>query len=1749
MASVLDSQCVDILRGRLGDPGSSLVPRRGVRLYLCSTGSDSQTERNAFVETVYPKLRQYCRNQYGVEFQVVDLEWGLRPDIDNVTPVSAEFRQGEITRCQKLSVGPSFLAFVGQKYGASPLHATIPASEYETIRMALHNHRSRETRGAPLLDDWYIRDDNHIPPVYVLKPASEVIDDISSEDENKRSAAECLKKETEAKIRRLLQKGAEFCYSEGSIDSDTKIKYFISEQDIEMTMGICDSGNPQQHCLLVLRDIIDLKNYIGDERTPCFTDIICNDKTDKLELDAEADLKLQQVKKRAKNLVSQNNAICYDVLWRYDDVINSKLHRKYLDGLCNQVHDRLVQLIDETVPRRRMDFPELCLEPLLHLERCKQLGAHFYGRQDTLSQVQAYLEEESSLPLIIYGESGSGKTKLLSRIAQEISNIYGDGGTLIIRYVGFTQMSSDVRQILSSICSQLCAIINRDQASIPSDVKDLPVYFQELLNSVPNYLSVVILLDALEKILPDNNANLMTWFPASLPVNVKMIITCQPSSNKILETLRSDIVQDDSAYMQLDNLSGDECEGLMKEILAASGRQITQEQYETYKESFTKCSLPMYIHLLAEEGKTLHSFLGTDSISKTSGILDAINMFFSKLEARHCKVFVSRCMAFMAASETGLSDCEMEDLLSLDEDALNSIYTGYHPAIRRIPPQKWLELKRNLEQFMTYRNTDDATIYSWNHDLFLQVCQARYLCEESVKRKTHSVLADYYLGTWTDTPKPVTKAETKSDVILLPCGDTSDRRVPAQPLTFTSNGSGVKFNKRKYDKVPRHLDLSGRADEFKTLVLFNYEWLYNKIKALSLQHIMADFSLSPASEASLVEGALRVSEPTLQRDINNLPAEITGRLLPYYTTHANVRELVNQCDTTGLDHCALIPNFPYLQVPGSSLQFTMECPVPSEYFGITNKDRFLLTKERDSSYIYMFDLLNGGLKDTVFTSNGDFLVTPNGKYFVIVDHVTEKAIKFHEADTGSFLGQIIILNHIQMKPTETYKKGPMCITDDRLCAIVTTDTSFLCIADVSSCKLLQIVALDGKSTICEISPDGKYVFCSSNEYLLSYDLDSLDLLCTLSVGYKPSSFTFSHDGYRAFLSNDVEAKLYTLHISFGVVDMSYKGILDEILQDDTILDLKVSPDDELVLVRGNRILLVHDRATESVCAKLERPRDIPEEFRLPKSHYVELNFTKAEFSSDGKYVIGTIFRNVYIWQIETQSVVTSLQAPIGIITSLLVTKHRNQVITQLQGHKTIQVWNIEEAVNKVDMLDRVTGPIQQVLLTEDGSVAIVQCEESDAIGMIDMKTGTMLDLLTHDSDVKDMAITPAGDYLLLTVVPQMSDTSTRIWDMTDRRVIKEFGNAPGYCVCLNEKNIIIFVGQKDITFRAPYFITVMQFAAGAFAEEEHAQALKFVLKKPFVTRNDRYLVALTAKDYLENSGVYDTPTICIFDLNKDMRLACYTLESLGLVDNEDNIIDLRPCPCMENLIAVIYSTSTSPDGCHNGIENGYQNNPSHFGFILFEVGNGWVIRKIDPFLDSTADIQDVLFAKDFNFCLDKESRIFDLWSGEYTDQIANPPSVPKVLVLDGSVVVYFKGSMIYAIRICDSEIIAQCDVHAPVCSLTLCKDDRTLIVGCTDGALVSYVLIDPAVENPQLVLARISSRQLPQSPTPAVDGKTSRSWDKIDQLSFRSYSRPPSVVSLGPREKELLKRVPHLPRERPKSDTQMYSKSAVCSVM
>ena len=71
---------------------------------------DTAVERNLLMETVYPRLKDYCREQHGLEFQVVDMRWGVR-DESTDDHKTAELCMQEIDNCQRLSLGPNFVVF------------------------------------------------------------------------------------------------------------------------------------------------------------------------------------------------------------------------------------------------------------------------------------------------------------------------------------------------------------------------------------------------------------------------------------------------------------------------------------------------------------------------------------------------------------------------------------------------------------------------------------------------------------------------------------------------------------------------------------------------------------------------------------------------------------------------------------------------------------------------------------------------------------------------------------------------------------------------------------------------------------------------------------------------------------------------------------------------------------------------------------------------------------------------------------------------------------------------------------------------------------------------------------------------------------------------------------------------------------------------------------------------------------------------------------------------------------------------------------------------------------------------------------------------------------------------------------------------------------------------------------------------------------------------------------------------------
>jgi len=1310
-----------------------------------------------------------------------------------------------------------------------------------------------------------------------------------------------------------------------------------------------------------------------------------------------------------------------------------------------------------------------------------------------------------------------------------------------IRFIGHTPKCSDIKQVLTTLCHQVLHTLGRPSTDIPYDCKDLQRYFADLLASVPRELNVVIFLDAIERFIPEYNAHYLSWLPVDLNPNIKIIVSTHSTKHGLLQRLQSDIIKDVNYTLGVTHMSQSDADGLLQYALSLQGRKLTSIQHSVFKSKFGDCSLAMYVQLLSHMARYLSSFDKVDVADIPPNINKAIHKFFSELEKKHGKVLVGRALGYLVASVTGLSDCEMDDILSLDDEVLNSVFTSFHPPVRRIPYVKWLRLKNDIEAFLMTREADGVTVSFWCHEEFECVVKERYLTNESTTKEVHSMLADYFLGTWAGKEKPIQTSDD-ADVVYLPCGSSSDRLVAAQPLSFTSTCNGVRYNRRKYDQVPRHLYLAGRLKELNSLVLFNYEWLYNKIKALSLTHIMADFVLNPGEEATLVEAALRVAETTIQTDINNLGPEISGHLLPYYYTHENIRALVQQCDRAGLNHCTLIPNFPYMNVPGSALQHTVTASVCGDFYRLTGEDRYLLLKVKESSHVHRFDIATGDEKGNVFVSNGDLYVTPNGKLFVIVDHFTEKAIKVHKADTGDFVGQLIVMNHIELKVKERYKMGCVSLNNDRLSVIVTTDISYLCIADLNGCEFLQIISLDGKCEVSQISPLGRYIFCNSNEFMLCYDMYSLEHVCTIATGHRPTSLAFSGDGRRAYLANSVEPKLLIMHIHNGTVEMAYKIPLDEELGEDRVVDLKLSPKDDMLLIMGSNNILTYDRFSEKVLVKLSRPDDVPKEFKLPKSFYEDLYFTNADFSRDGKFVIASMFRNLYVWDATTGDKITTIQAPVGIITEMLVSRHRNQVITHLKDSKDIQVWNIDAALKPINMLDKLTSEVIEAKLTSDNSVAFVRCRDSDELGVVDMRSGVLLDLLTHDAPIHDFASTPDGRYILISSISKKKNAGVKIWDMDERNVIKEFGNTTGYCLGAKTTQSIIFVAQETLDFKEPFYITRFSFMSDGFQNRTHPLSLKYILDRPFVTSDDQNVVVLTAQDYLEQEGRYDTPTICTFSLDDDFKVAYYTPESFAEVVNINTIKKVSPCSQTDNnTVVVLYNTFSA---------NGHHTEPEQLGMLVLDISTGAILTICEPFMAPGTPMDSLVFS-DATFCLDSHFNIFHIREGRYLTSLPDPGVPPTAVVLNGGAVLYYENTHLFAVSLRTGKQIARCEVHAAISNITVCSDQRTLIVGCFDGTVVSYVIIDPSADDVEDVIAHIGSRCVEEyARNDVISRRTERTWDRVEDAKVPTYSRPPSAMCTGPKEKSLLRQVEPAPKFRPSSESLVYlnERSRSCNV-
>ncbi|XKL66768.1 hypothetical protein PGB90_010188 [Kerria lacca] len=969
----MDDRIIDsIFAGSLENlpPVSSKI----VRIFTSSTFTDTTMERNTLMAQCYPKLKDFCREKHGLEFQVVDMRWGVRDEATD-DHMTTELCMKEIENCQRLSMGPNFVVFLGQKYGYRPIPTYIISSELQMLR----DNLAENGIDISLLDTWYRKDTNAVPPVSVLQPISSILINFNNKRVPKlQQHDQAVWWDTLAKMQKLLRKAALNLFNDGKIDHETMHNYFMSVTEREVINGILNVSNTKNHCLAYVRYVnnINLQNV---KKASLFLDIVNR------QIDAEASKLLTNLRdERLTAKIESTNYQRYTVEWIGREGLDPETHQEYLQHFITHFYKNITKLVDRAMRKEDSSAQgQIVTEILQHLHACTNSVRVFYGREKSLSRIEQYMMNDCDKPLVLYGEGGCGKTSLLAKSAAltVIQWLTDVKPLCIIRFLGTTPDSSALTPALISICHQISYNYMLPFEDIPDDLVPLTAYFKHLLSSGTKEQPLIVFLDSVDQLTGTQDANKVSWLPTRLPPNCKLIVSCAAEEDNIEVSrdyhLLCRMIDANENFIEVTALGEDLAMQVIRMWMKSAFRDLSIYQWRLVANAIGQCSLPIFVKLVFAEICRWRSYTKPQETHLASNVMDSIMMLFERIEKQHGRILVFHALAYITAAKSGLSETELEDLISLDDRVLDDVYQYHLPPVRRIPPLLWTRIRNDLPNYLSEREADGVSVLNWYHRQFRDTAKERYFKNVNMAIYFHSSIADYFLGIWGGgNPKPFKYTEIQRHRFNLTEKEGSaDRKVPVQPLVFYSkDGKVTRYNLRKFGELPFHLVRSRRFQDLYTNVLFNYCWLHAKLSSCPLQAVLSDFEDACSNiddrdttrnqikqmkrELILVADALRLGGAILGTFPDMLAPQLIGRLLPEIGSNPNVKSLLRECDVSGPNNCALIPFYHCLHTPGGPLKYSLE----GHQFAVFD---FCLT----SDYRYIVSISNKFIMWDVSTSD------------------------------------------------------------------------------------------------------------------------------------------------------------------------------------------------------------------------------------------------------------------------------------------------------------------------------------------------------------------------------------------------------------------------------------------------------------------------------------------------------------------------------------------------------------------------------------------------------------------------------------------------------------------------------------------------------------------------------------------------------------------------------------------------------------
>ena len=1393
-------------------------------------------------------------------------------------------------------------------------------------------------------------------------------------------------------------------------------------------------------------------------------------------IDEEKKEKMKILIHEVVNTLDQSEVISANVNWSDPHGIDPhlKCHADYLDIQSTLLYNKMRQMIDQQMSNRKPECVDaLTVDVLQGWNHAKRLSSRMIGRDEILNDIFQYLVDETSQALVVHGETGMGVSSVMACAANMAhswvtSNNEAINTTVILRFCGLLPAWNNLRELLAGICRQIAYATDRPFHDIPKDHQKLKKFFKELMESAEFRGMVILFIDAVDLISADDYAQKLNWIPEQLSANVKIIISTTNTS-PTLGRLKQKIT-DANNYIKVGPFTTNESYTVLHQLLASQERMVTFHQWRLLREAFSCCSQPLYISTLLELTKTWRSSDPLSDCKIGSTTEENFNLFLDNLENNHNCVFLSHAAGYIAASRRGISENELEHLLSLDDEVLDTVHVSDIPRVRRMPAKLIQRLLYDLRGFLCYTEVDESTVISWSHTTFLELIKKRYVSKIEEHRELHRHLTEYYTSQWSMMkPKPVqcNKHNVKPSGLV--------RYVPTQPVAFQTCSNKPKYNNRKLFQLPYNM---AQVEDKNILlhedILFNYDWLLNNIKATGTSSAILDCGLVAGDEVQILADALKLSQETLEANPMHLSVELLGHLLPYYSSHKYIRYLLKQCDRASALHCPLSPVWHTYDCPGGPLRTSM--PIAdnldhqNDFHIFQNKgDVSLIAKSPDENKAYVWDLQAAEEKTVLKLPIGSQLFpTPDGR-FVYVFHNNSCVRKILLENGKEFAcihfdkGEIRRVAPSNRYISFTYKSlpGPVLI-----------DTEANVVLD----------RLKYQSQVVEISKDERYFVCNSGLSLCFHKLPLMERICSTNIQHLPSKIVFTRDSLSYFIMFQ-NKEIHSVDVKL----IQKRATTVNLLNDLEMQDFSLSHNETLMLVRSSRSLYLLDTSNKTI-------RHHIQDFLCAVFVESLTTIKDACFNYDDTKVVAIRQSFVGIWDTESGNPLRLLQLSVNLVTKLFTTSIENQVITLLDD-STMQFWNIA----------KLNSPIRyKNIIVQEGITDIAVAKRADRVFccgpsraeaiIFNMKTGKCESIVQHHSDItrqiEHVLISPDGRY----GVTRMRNTGfieelDEPWALLKEDKLWNLDTGHAIHTALDNRFVIFSPsGNKIIFFPCRHYdhnnmVNNAYDAVVMDVTNQNSYLLEIsrgeIVGEPVIVGDGDYLAYILQQPQQpdrHDSGSTNTKRkemlmfLCCHSFSKQWRgeKRIWINDLWSGVNDEDNFIDIREFT-VDSLFLVygkgVKYLTHSPDGTLD------RSKVLPKGAFVYDVRKDCLLKRCDNALCIDTDMDKLILSSKRSIFMDNTLRVFDGTSATLTHKLNLTPHVVVEsvhLLLDGKYLVALSRmcDKLAVYRVSDGHEQALIPLHGRGRQVGVCGDDRTIIVATDDGRLLTYVL---TLESPDIV--------------------------------------------------------------------------------